>query len=217
MTVSPVCQLSYQEEMIMSKKDKIVYVVCVIIVALATCLVMYSAEVSGRINEKPESAKSQIETVYDREPEPESEPEPETNKAEEPVVETEQPVEQDVTHAQTYESDYGASYGSSYQSYGYGASSNVGGGVLTPSGGVNYYNGATETYYNLDMSGVIANAQNMGIQGEYWVREDGVKMYGDYVIVASQHDKGTIIDTSLGTGIVLDYCPAGTVDVATSW
>ena len=92
-----------------------------------------------------------------------------------------------------------------------------GGGVLTPSSGVNMFNNRKETYYNLDMSGVVANAKNMGIEGDYWVRDDGVKMYGNYVIVAAQMDKGTIIETSLGTGIVLDYCPAGTIDVAVSW
>lgn len=88
---------------------------------------------------------------------------------------------------------------------------------LTRSSGVNYYNGNKETYYNLDMSGVISNAQSMGIQGNYWIRDDGVKMYGDYVIVAAQMDKGTIISTSLGTGIVLDYCPSNSIDIATNW
>ena len=88
---------------------------------------------------------------------------------------------------------------------------------LTQQSGVNYHNGRKETYYNLNMSGVISNAQAMGINGNYWVRDDGVKMYGDYVIVASQDSKGTLIDTSVGQGIVLDYCPAGTVDIATTW
>lgn len=88
---------------------------------------------------------------------------------------------------------------------------------LTRSSGVNYYNGNKETYYNLNMSGVISNAQNMGIQGNYWIRDDGVKMYGNYVIVAAQMNKGTIISTSLGTGIVLDYCPSNSIDIATNW
>lgn len=92
-----------------------------------------------------------------------------------------------------------------------------GGGVLTPSSGVCWFNNHKETYYNLDMSGVVANAKNMGIEGDYWVRGDGVKMYGNYVIVAAQMDKGTIIETSLGTGIVLDWCQAGTIDIAVSW
>ena len=145
-----------------------------------------------------------------------AEDENETFAPEEPVVEETPVVEKSVPV--TYEqptSTYTQTYSTPTQNYNY--NTNYSSGVLTPSGGVNSFNGNTETYYNLDMSGVIANAQNMGIQGEYWVRDDGVKMYGDYVIVASQHDKGTIIDTSLGTGIVLDYCPAGTVDIATSW
>ena len=88
---------------------------------------------------------------------------------------------------------------------------------LTQSSGVYYYGGRKETYYNLDMGNIVLNAQALGIQGDYWIRNDGVKMYGDYVIVASQDRKGTIIETSLGTGIVLDYCPAGTIDIATNW
>ena len=81
-------------------------------------------------------------------------------------------------------------------------------GVLTKQKGVNYNaNGNKETYYNLPMNGVINNAKNQGIEGEYWVREDGVKMYGDYVIVAANLDnypRGSLVETSLGTGIVLD-------------
>lgn len=145
-----------------------------------------------------------------------AEDENETFAPEEPVVEETPVVEKSVPV--TYEqptSIYTQTYPTPTQNYNY--NTNYSSGVLTPSGGVNSFNGNTETYYNLDMSGVISNAQSMGIQGNYWVRDDGVKMYGDYVIVASQHDKGTIIDTSLGTGIVLDYCPADTVDIATAW
>lgn len=89
--------------------------------------------------------------------------------------------------------------------------------VLTPTKGTVWFNGHKETYYNLDMSGVIANAHAMGLQGDYWIRGDGVKMFGGYVIVAAQLAKGTIVETSLGTGIVLDYCPAGTYDLAVTW
>lgn len=92
-----------------------------------------------------------------------------------------------------------------------------GSGMLTPSSGINWFNGRKETYYNLNMAGVVSNAHAMGIDGDYWVRGDGVKMYGGYVIVAAQMAKGTIIATSLGTGIVLDYCPAGTIDIAVNW
>lgn len=103
----------------------------------------------------------------------------------------------------------------SQQNQSYNAPS--GGDVLTPSKGTVWFNGHKETYYNLDMSGVIANAHAMGLQGEYWVRGDGVKMFGGYVIVAAQLPKGTVVATSLGTGIVLDYCPAGTYDLAVTW
>lgn len=99
-------------------------------------------------------------------------------------------------------------------------------GVLTPAAGVNYFNGVQkETYYNLDMSGVVAIAQARGIEGEYSVREDGCKMYGDYIIIAANqtvHPYGSLVETSLGTGIVLDtggfafYNPEQ-VDIATAW
>ena len=99
------------------------------------------------------------------------------------------------------------------------------GGCLTPSGGV--YNGPSglETYYNLPMDGVIQQARNFGIEGEYWVREDGVKMYGDYVICACNrdvHPMGSLVETSLGTGISLDTggFAAGNptqCDIAVSW
>lgn len=96
---------------------------------------------------------------------------------------------------------------------------------LTAYKGVNYYNGNKETYYNLDMSGVINNAKNIGIEGEYWIREDGVKMYGDYVIVAANldiHPRGSIVETSLGIGIVLDtgefaISNPNQIDIATNW
>ena len=99
------------------------------------------------------------------------------------------------------------------------------GSCLTPSGGVYYGPTGKETYYNLDMNGVVSNAQAQGIQGEYWVREDGVKMYGDYVIVAANldtHPRGSTVETSLGTGIVLDTggfaaSDPNQVDIAVDW
>ena len=97
--------------------------------------------------------------------------------------------------------------------------------VLTASKGVNYYGNQKETYYNLNMDGVISIAQSQGIEGEYWVREDGCKMYGDYIIVAANldiHPRGSLVETSLGTGIVLDTggfaaSDPNQVDIATEW
>lgn len=96
---------------------------------------------------------------------------------------------------------------------------------LTPSGGVFEGPSGKETYYNLDMSGVISLARNLGITGEYWVRDDGVKMLGDYIMVAANLDirpKGTIVDTSLGKGIVVDtggFAASNPtqLDIAVSW
>lgn len=67
-----------------------------------------------------------------------------------------------------------------------------------------------ETYYNLPMSGVVKIMRRKGYDEQsypYWVREDGVKMFGDYVMVAadlSTRPKGTILECSLGTAMVVD-------------
>ena len=64
-----------------------------------------------------------------------------------------------------------------------------------------------ETYYNLNMDGVVRIMRRMGNTDEYWVRSDGVKMLGDYVMVAANltvHPRGSYVLTSLGMGIVCD-------------
>lgn len=104
------------------------------------------------------------------------------------------------------------------------ASSNSGA-HLTAYAGV--FNGPSglETYYNLDMSGVIANMHALGFSGDYWVRDDGVKMFGNYVIVAADlsiRPRGSLVETSLGTGIVCDtgsfiYYNPYQLDIAVAW
>lgn len=83
----------------------------------------------------------------------------------------------------------------------------------------------SETFYNLDMSGVIKICQSQGIYGEYWVRSDGAKMYGNYIMCAANlnlRPRGSLVETSLGTGIVVDTGtfaqgnPTG-LDIATNW
>ena len=82
-----------------------------------------------------------------------------------------------------------------------------------------------ETYYNLNMHGCIRLMEALGYNYRFWIREDGVKMYGNYVMCAADlsiRPKGTILQTSLGTGIV---CDTGSfvnqnryqLDIATSW
>lgn len=97
--------------------------------------------------------------------------------------------------------------------------------ALTASGGVYYGPTGKETYYNLNMSGVLDIMRGIGNNDTYWVRDDGAKMLGDYVIVAAdlnKYPRGTIVDTSLGQGIV---CDTGSftqnsdtqLDIATDW
>ena len=94
--------------------------------------------------------------------------------------------------------------------------------------GVNEGPSGRETYYNLPMGGVVKSMRNRGYDEEeypYWVREDGVKMLGEYVIVAANLEtrpKGTILETSVGLAMVCDTgefvstYPDG-VDIAVDW
>lgn len=99
---------------------------------------------------------------------------------------------------------------------------------LTAYAGV--YNGPSgkETYYNLDMSRVVSIMRSMGYSEEdypYWIRDDGVKMLGPYVMVAAElstRPKGTILESSLGTAIVVDTGGFASgnptqLDIATAW
>lgn len=96
------------------------------------------------------------------------------------------------------------------------------GDTLNPEDGINYYYGTLETYYNLDMSGVVEWMHSLGYSGEYWVRSDGVKMLGDYIMVAADYSwmpKGSILETSLGLAMVCDTGEGGWywTDIATDW
>lgn len=99
------------------------------------------------------------------------------------------------------------------------------GAILTPSAGTIMGPSGKETYYNLNMSGVISIMQGAGYNYEYWVREDGVKMYGDYVMAACGFDvrpRGTLVETSLGTAICADTGGFAEenpyqIDIAVNW
>ena len=96
---------------------------------------------------------------------------------------------------------------------------------LTAENGVFQGPSGLESYYNLDMSGCISNMQSIGIYDTYWLRSDGVKMYGSYIMVAACFDirpLGSLVETSLGTGIVCDtgefvYANPYQIDIATNW
>lgn len=83
----------------------------------------------------------------------------------------------------------------------------------------------TETYYNLPMDKVVYYMNQLGYYYEVWVRDDGCKMFGDYIMIAANLDirpKGTLVETSLGMGIVVDtgefvnYDSTG-IDIAVTW
>ena len=85
-----------------------------------------------------------------------------------------------------------------------------------------------ETYYNLNMSGVVSIMRRMGFSESeypYNVRTDGVKCLGPYVMVAAHlgnRPRGSKVQTSLGTGIVCDTGGFASsnptqIDIATAW
>jgi hypothetical protein len=102
---------------------------------------------------------------------------------------------------------------------------NWNGPVLSRSKGSVYGPSGKETYYNLNMNGVVRIMRGMGNTDEYWVREDGCKMLGDYIMVAANlnlHPRGSIVETSLGDGIVCDTGGFAKrnptqIDIATTW
>ena len=102
------------------------------------------------------------------------------------------------------------------------------GAVLNPSNGSIIGPSGKETYYNLDMSGVVRIMRNMGYSAEEypdWVRSDGAKMLGSYVMVAANlnlRPRGSIVLCSLGEAIVADtggFAEGNPtqLDIATAW
>ena len=90
-----------------------------------------------------------------------------------------------------------------------------GSGILTKSKGVNYFNGHKETWY----SQRVLPGGGLNIPGRH-VNEQGLVCDGDgYICVASSdYPKGTIVETSLGTGKVYDCgCASGIIDIYTDW
>lgn len=107
---------------------------------------------------------------------------------------------------------------------------------LTPAMGRNRYTAVKddgtiverqETYYDLNMSGVMSIAARVcGVEAYYTVRDDGVKVDAEgYVLVAANLDnypRCSVVETSLGPGKVYDTGGFATVndeqfDIATDW
>ena len=115
-------------------------------------------------------------------------------------------------------SSYVSTAASSYETSAYTAPSNTesaSGDQLTASKGVVYYNGHRETYY----SQKVLPGNGLDIPGRH-VAEDGtVRDADNYICVASSDlEKGSVVETSLGTAKVYDSgCASGTVDIYTNW
>ena len=100
--------------------------------------------------------------------------------------------------------------------------------VITASSGVANGPSGFETYYNLPMGGVIDIMRGLGYDEAnypYWVRDDGCKMLGSYIMVAANLDirpYGSILPCSRGMAIVCDTGSFAAdnpyqLDIAVSW
>lgn len=102
---------------------------------------------------------------------------------------------------------------------------NWNGSILSKNKGVNHGPSGKETYYNLPMQGVINIMRRLGNNNKYWIRKDGCKMLGNYIIAAANlkvRPRGSIVNTSLGKAIVCDTGSfakrnAYQLDIATTW
>ena len=102
---------------------------------------------------------------------------------------------------------------------------NWGGPVLSRSNGSIHGPSGKETYYNLNMNGVVNIMRRMGNMDEYWVRNDGCKMLGNYIMCAANlrvHPRGSLVESSLGTCIVCDtggfaHGNSHQLDIAVTW
>ena len=108
-------------------------------------------------------------------------------------------VEDDIENSEEYKAIQGA--------FDYKGAFDYNGPVLSRSKGTITGPSGKETYYNLNMSGCISIMNGRGFNEPYWVRSDGVKMYGYYVMCAaglSIRPKGSIVESSNGLAIVVD-------------
>ncbi len=161
---------------------------------------VYALSAADTTSSSEETASSSEETTSN---DTASESQTAATQAEEPAAET---------PAETTTESQASSSSSTSSSGGYNMPS--GSGVLTWSGGVNYFNGHMETWYTMrEWKG------DLGIPGMYIGSDGIVRDCDNYICVASDdHPKGTIIETSLGTGKVYDCGPgSGIIDIYTDW
>ena len=134
-------------------------------------------------------------------------------------------VEQVESYSNEYSIDESSQYVPEVQNASPKTSSN---GCLTAAKGVHYGPSGKETYYNLNMGGCVSAMRGLGYsESEYpvWTDSRNVKYFGDYIMVAADlntRPKGTLVETSLGTGIVVDtggFAASNPtqIDIACNW
>ncbi len=125
----------------------------------------------------------------------------------------EEVYEEPSSQEETYEEPASSSPDSSGAVYESGYTS---GGQLTRDKGVVYFNGHKETWYSTSQGswGVV-----YGIPGRYTGSDGIIRDENGYICVASNdYPKGTVVETSLGTGKVYDTgALSGTVDIYAEW
>lgn len=197
----------------MNKKNKIA-----IVSGAMAVLIAATVGVSVSFMDVPQDvAKPEdVEVIIENSEPTIAEDENETFAPEEPVVE-EKITEEDeeVVHSSTYtytEPTY-QSYTPTYSEHTYTQQYQQNGSGLTKEGGVNQYNGRTETWYS---SNVLYHYRTP----EWTAGADGVYRDADgYVVVAaSDVPMGSVIDSSYGPAKVYDTgCAAGVTDIYTNW
>ena len=88
-------------------------------------------------------------------------------------------------------------------------------GGLTPEKGRIWYNGHTETYY----SQKVLPGDGLAIPGRHIASDGTIRDADGYIVVASDdYPKGTVVETSLGSGKVYDTgSGSGNIDLYTDW
>ena len=199
--------------MIMSKKNKI-------IIASSTMAVLIAATIGvsvSFVNAPQDVVEPEDVGIVVENSEPTiAEDENETFAPEEPVVTekiTEEVEEVVPSSTYTYTEPTYQSYTPTYSEPTYTQQYQQNGSGLTKEGGVNQYNGRTETWYS---SNVLYHYRTP----EWTAGADGVYRDADgYVVVAaSDVPMGSVIDSSYGPAKVYDTgCAAGVTDIYTNW
>lgn len=88
-------------------------------------------------------------------------------------------------------------------------------GGLTPSKGRIWYNGHTETYY----SQKVLPGGGLAIPGRHIASDGTIRDADGYIVLASDdYPRGTVVETSLGSGKVYDTgSGSGNIDLYTDW